>query len=72
MNKKESEIIEKWVRYTNPGKPLQGMINSKSSIETTPTGKYYVVKSKWKLINWWRKITKTERVEEEYTYKWKI
>jgi len=72
MDKRETRIIEEWLRYTNPGKPLQDIIKTKTTIEATPTGKYCIVKSKWKIVNWWRKITKTEKIEEEYTYKWKI
>ena len=71
MKKYENDIIEKWLKDTNPGKPLLESLTSKSNVEATPTGKYYIRKSNWKLVNWWRKLTGTEKIEEEYSYTWK-
>ncbi len=67
----EQKIMDKWLRDTNPGMPFLEFCNSKSNIEATPTGKCYIRKSKWKLVNLWRKLTNTEVKEEEYSYKWK-
>ena len=36
------------------------------------TGKHKVKKSRWKLINFWRKLTKTEVMEEIILYSWTI
>lgn len=70
MEKRQQYIVEKWLTDTNPGTPLQDIVNSKSAINSTPTGKWYVRKSKYKIVNWWRKLTNTEKKEQEYTYTW--
>lgn len=48
------------------------MINNPSKIETIKTDKLILVKSKYKIINFIRKIFHYEKFDTEYLYKWNI
>jgi len=71
---KDREIIEFWAGIEIQGtslfeRPFYHSLNNQM-IEVKATGKFYVKKSQYAIVNWWRKLTGTERMEAEYVYTW--
>lgn len=71
IHKNDLEIIALWAEMPIDTPELDMARNTNRPMYK-PTGKWYVIKSKWKLVNWWRELTGTEKKEQEYLYKWEI
>lgn len=69
---KDDSIIQKWADSQKDYRAFYESLGDSNSVPTKHTGKYQVKKSKWKLINWWRKLTDTEKMEEILLYTWSI
>lgn len=68
MQEKESydtSIIDVYVQNSKPYKFHLDIIGEPIM---KPTGRFVLKKHKYKLINIWRKLTKTEKYEEEYEF----
>lgn len=52
--------------------PLYDLLKKSSKIYTVQGPNLVLVKSKWKIVNWWRHITKTEKYEHELLWTWEV
>ena len=70
----DMSIVEKFVEYSKQNMPLYENVSkwTEENQGIVYTGRYQIKKSKYKLINWYRKITNTEKQEEIIHYIWKV
>lgn len=71
MTKEPSEdVIKKWLTVPGSMPLLKLATKLDNSIQAIPAGEVEIRKSKWKLVNWYRKLTNTEKKEKVYKFIW--